>query len=146
MLLVFIRAIVLTSLVVVTGCSSMPMNSWLVDDTNQATNVDQDALMTIQQLIEQQPGKNSLTLAFDGHSTSLKSDHIRAISQWIIRPVSSVEIKVGPVRHQDVVSAINISRQRGQRITRVLNTFKLPARVSYDPSLAVNTIEVTGWQ
>ena len=146
MLLVFIRAIILTTVVVLTGCSSMPVNSWLVDDTNQAPAVNKDALMTIQQLIEQQPGKNSLTLQFNGHSTSLQSEHIRAISEWIVRPVLSVEIKVGPVRHQDVVAAINISRQRGQKITRVLNTFKIPTRVSYDPSLELNTIEVTGWQ
>ena len=145
MLSVSFKVIILALLFAVTGCSALPLNGMLNADDEQGDDINKEALLTIQQLIETQPGENKLTLQFDGHSDSLKSNHIRAISQWIVKPVESVEVKVGPVRHQDLISAINISRQRGKKVVRVLNTFKIPASVTYDPSLAVNTIEVSGW-
>ena len=145
MLSVSFKIIILVLLFAVTGCSALPINGLLNTGAEQGEAVNKQALLNIQQLIAQQPGEEKLTLQFNGESTSLQSDHIRAISQWIVKPVESVTVKVGPVRHQDLIQAINISRQRGKKVVRVLNTFKIPASVTYDPSLAANTIEVSGW-
>lgn len=140
------KVIILALLLAVSGCSALPINNGLLStDKEPANRVSKQTLLTIQQLIETQPAENKLTLQFDDHSDSLKSSHIRAISQWIVTPVETVQVNVGPVRHQNLISAINISRQRGKKVVRVLNTFKITASVRYDPSLAVNTIVVSGW-
>ena len=139
------RCLFIALLLLQTGCASMTLNDWASDGNNDMPETDITTLATIQKLIKLQPGQDSVQISFQQDSTSLDREDLQVLREWLTKPVHDVEVKVGPVRHENIITAIAISRERGLRVSRMLNAFRIPVRVTYDPALPLNIVEVVGW-
>ena len=140
---IILLSLITLATLTLSGCGSLFLSGLMGDEGTKTEPA--ISMSTLDNLRAQQPSRKTLTLTFADEAVNLDKQQVLQLVSKLNKSMNKVAIKVGPVSSESLGGSMRIAQNRGGKVKSLLEVYKIPAKVAYEPSLKKNTLELEWW-